>query len=274
MSMLPAIERSFVSVPSGRVHLAAAGAGRPVLLLHQTPRSWDEFREVLPLLGRHYRAIAMDTLGFGDSDSLPLAEVSIENLAAGAHDVLAALGHRSAVIVGHHTGAAIAAEMAAAHPDRVAALVLSASPYVDAARRAAAHGKHIIDDVAARADGGHLVDLWAMRRPFYPENRPDLLERFVVDALKAGPLAAEGHRMVDRYEMDKRLPLIRSPTLVIAPTADPHAYPHAPKVAAAIEGSVLVEIENGMVPLPDQMPHEFAEAVHDFISSLRLPAIG
>ena len=88
-----------------------------------------------------------------------------------------------------------------------------------------------------------------------------------VDALKAGPRAAEGHRVVDRYEIDKRLPLVRCPTLVITPTADPHAHPHAPSVATAIAGSTLVNIENGMVPLPDQMPKEFAEVVHDFLSS-------
>jgi pimeloyl-ACP methyl ester carboxylesterase len=62
--------------------------------------------------------------------------------------------------------------------------------------------------------------------------------------------------------------LVRCPTLVIAPTADPHAYPNAPKVAAAIPGSRLIEIENGMVPLPDQMPFEFATAVLEFVASL------
>ena len=264
------IERSFVSVPSGRVHLAACGAGQPVLLLHQTPRSWDEYRDVLPLLGRHYRAIAMDSMGFGDSDALS-GEISIERLAAAAHELLMELGHRRAAIVGHHTGAAIAAEMAAAYPETVAALVLSASPYVDDERRSKAHGKRIIDEVTSRDDGSHLIELWGMRRAFYPDNRPDLLERFVVDALKAGSRAAEGHRMVDRYMMDRRLPLVRCPTLVIAPTADPHAYPHAPKVVAAIKGAKLVVIEDGAVPLPDQMPREFAAAVHGFLSSL--PAI-
>src|ERR1700736_387020 len=69
--MTPMIERSFVSISSGLVHVAACGAGRPILLVHQTPRSWDEFREVLPLLGEKYRAIAMDTVGFGDSQPLP-----------------------------------------------------------------------------------------------------------------------------------------------------------------------------------------------------------
>ena len=80
---MPQVERSFVPVPSGRIHVAAAGSGAPVLLLHQTPRSWDEFRDVLPLLGRHYRAIAMDTIGYGDSDPLREGQASIESWAKG-----------------------------------------------------------------------------------------------------------------------------------------------------------------------------------------------
>jgi len=265
---MPPVERSFISVASGRIHLAAAGDGAPVLLLHQTPRSWDEFREVLPLLGRHYRAIAMDTVGYGDSDPLPQGQASIERWAKAAHELLVALNINRAAVVGHHTGAAIATEIAAAYPEQIAALVLSACPYVDAERRAEAQQfKHVIDEAEPRADGGHLARLWSMRQPFYPADRIDLMERFIVDALKAGPRAAEGHRIVDRYEMEKRLPLVRSPTLVIAPTADPHAYPHAPKVAAAIAGSILVEIENGMVPLPDQMPKEFTAVVHRFLAT-------
>ena len=264
--MTPAIERSFVALPSGRVHIATCGAGRPILLLHQTPRSWDEYRDVLPLLAGKYRAIAMDTVGFGDSEPLPVGADSIENWAAVAHELLAKLGCARAVVVGHHTGAAIALEMAAMHPERVEALVLSAAPYVDAERRASEPTRRIIDDVAAHPEGRHLVDLWARRQPHYPEGRRDLLERLMIDALKAGPRAAEGHRVVGRYVMERRLPLVRCPTLVIAPTADPHAYPHAAKVAAAIAGSRLIEIEGGMVPLPDQMPQVFAAAIDQFLS--------
>src|SRR5215467_14395602 len=111
--MTAAIERSFVAIDSGIVHIAACGAGRPILLLHQTPRSWDEFREVLPLLGAKYRAIAMDTVGFGDSEPLPAGKDSIESWATVAHALLAQLGCPRAVVAGHHTGAAIAVEMAA-----------------------------------------------------------------------------------------------------------------------------------------------------------------
>ncbi len=265
---MPQIERSFISTEFGRIYIATAGAGAPVLLLHQTPRSWDEFRDVLPLLGRHYRAIAMDTMGYGDSDPLPHGQASIESWAKTAHALLAALGVTRAAVVGHHTGAAIAVEMAAAYPQTVAALILSASPYVDAVRRAAAQKEHkaVVDEVTPRMNGAHLAELWSLRQPFYPTDRIDLLERFMVDALKAGPRAAEGHRVVDRYEMEKRLPLIQSATLVIAPTADPHAYPHTSKIAAAIRGSTVMEIANGMVPLPDQLPEEFSSVVHRFLA--------
>ncbi len=162
--------------------------GAPVLLLHQTPRSWDEFRDVLPLLGRHYRAIAMDTVGYGNSDPLPQGQASIENWAKAAHQLLVALNIERVAVVGHHTGASIAIEIAASYSEQVAALVLSASPHVDAARRteAKAHKRAVVDEVTPRMDGGHLAELWSMRQSFYPPDRIDLLERFIIDALKAG----------------------------------------------------------------------------------------
>lgn len=264
------IDRVFVKTRSGRLHAAIAGEGFPVLLLHQTPRSWDEYRDVLPLLGRRFRAIAMDTAGFGDSQPKPWGDNSIESWAAAAFDLLDALGVTRAALVGHHTGAVVAMEMAASRPDRVAALVLSSCPFVDATRRASHHGKPVIDEVTRRPGGEHLTELWQRRQPFYPPGDTTLLERFMVDALKAGELAVEGHRVVGRYHMETRVPLVTSPTLVLSATADPHAYPAAPRVAQAIAGSRCVEIAGGMVPLPDQMPAAFAAAVESLLSSIEL----
>ena len=191
---------------------------------------------------------------------------SIELWAQGAFALLDALGETRAAVVGHHTGAVIAVEMAAMAPERVSTLVLSACPFVDAARRARHEGTRVIDDVEARADGLHLAELWARRQPFYPTGDIDLLQRFIVDALRAGEMAAEGHRVVNRYRMEDRLGHIRCPTLVIAPTGDPHVHPVAPRVAEAIAGSILRELPGGMVPLPDQMPEAFAGLVREFLA--------
>src|SRR5690606_30988596 len=117
-------------------------------------------------------------------------------------------------------------------------------------------------------DGSHLGELWRIRQPWYPEGDVDLLERFVVDAIKAGPRASHGHTVVARYRMEERLPRIRCPVLVVAPTDDPHAWPRSRPVAQAIDGSRIVEVPGGMVPLPDQMPEAFARIVEAFVDSL------
>lgn len=121
------VSRHFIDLPTGTIHYASCGSGPPVLLLHQTPRSWDEYRDVLPLLGRHFRAIAMDTPAFGDSAKPPPAHDSIERWAEAALSLADALGLQRLAVVGHHTGAAIAIELAAAFPTRVSAAVLSAA---------------------------------------------------------------------------------------------------------------------------------------------------
>lgn len=259
----PIVERDFVGVDHGRMHVAVCGTGFPVLLLHQTPRSWDEYRDALPLIGRHGRAIAIDTPGFGDSEPLP-GMPTIEGWAAAALQLLSALAVERFAVVGHHTGAAIAVEIAARAPDRVAAAVLSACPYVDAARRERHARQRVIDDVTEHADGSHLAELWNRRRPFYPENDTDLLRRFMADALRSGPLAVEGHRVVNRYRMEDRLGLIACPTLVLVPENDPNAR-SGDAVAAAIRGSVMRSIPGAQVPFPDQMPAIFAEQVVGFL---------
>lgn len=263
------IEHRFVAVPHGEIHCAITGSdGPPVLLLHQTPRSWDEYRDVLPLLGRKYRAIAMDTIGFGDSSKPPLEYDSVEVWAEVAASLLDALEIEDVVVVGHHTGAVIAIELAASYPQRVRAAVLSSAPFIKTRTVQRAHRRSPVDDVERTPDGSHLLELWRLRQPFYPDGDIDLLERFIIDALKAGPRAAGGHYTVANYDMESRLPLVTCPVLLLAAPADPFAYPSLPLLSARLGTAKVVEIEGGMVPLVDQMPEEFSSAVMDFLEDL------
>jgi pimeloyl-ACP methyl ester carboxylesterase len=263
---MPEVRRGFVGIPGAVVHYAEAGEGEPILLLHQTPRSWDEYRDVLPLLGRSRRAIAMDTVGFGDS-TRARGEATIERFADCAAQLLAALGISRAAVVGHHTGGVIALELAARRPDVVERLVCSSTPFVDDEGRARRAARPVIDEVEPSDDGSHLAELWRGRARFYPRGRPDLLTRFVVDALRAQEPPHAGHRAVWAYRMDERIALVRAPALLIGATEDPFAYPHLPQLAAALPGSSVVELKGGMVPLPDQLPQEFAAAVDGFLDA-------
>jgi pimeloyl-ACP methyl ester carboxylesterase len=258
------VTRAFLDTPAGQIHYRTAGTGRPVLLLHQTPRSSDEYRDVIPMLAREFRVVAMDTIGYGDSHKPPKT-CAVEDYARGALDLLDGLGIARTAVVGHHTGAVIGTELAASHPGRVERLVLSNSPYVDAEDRERRKTRPPIDEFEVREDGSHLTELWQRRLAFYPKGRPDLLTRLVIDALKAGDRAEEGHRAVSAYRMETKVGAIRCPTLVVCGTDDPFSYPRLGPLAAAIRGSQSLPIPGGTVATVDQMPGEFAAAVLPFL---------
>jgi len=263
--------RRYLDLSRGQMHLVEAGAGPAVLLLHQTPRSVDEYRDVVPLLAdAGLRAIALDSPGFGASDPLP--EPSIEAIAVAVREALRALGCTDVVAVGHHTGGVVAVELAVTAPELVRGRVLSSTPLVDETFRARpAHG---VDDVEAEQDGSHLLQLWRGREAFYPAGRPDPLERFVRDALTAGlDLASAGHALVRAYRMEDRLPALAVPVLLIDAPDDPFGHSHVQRMQRVLPRAHRVEIPGGMVPLPDQCPAEYAALVADFVDDMptRIP---
>jgi pimeloyl-ACP methyl ester carboxylesterase len=262
----PTVHRRYLDTSDGQIHYVTAGSGRPVLLLHQTPRSWDEYRDVIPILARERRVVAMDTIGYGESYK-PSGRSDIEDYARGAVALLDGLAIASTAVVGHHTGAVIAMELAASHPERVERLVLSACPYVDASDRDRRHrtGGHRVDHVEPKPDGTHVAELWQIRQAFYPKERPDLLTRFLADALRAGEKIREGHGACSRYHMEEKIGRVRCPTLVTWGTEDRFASPQAETVARHIPGSRLAPIVGGTVAVVDEMPEAFAALVLDFL---------
>lgn len=274
----------YADTPLGQLHYAEAGEGdHPVILLHQTPRSLDEFREVQPLLARKRRVIAMDMYGFGMSAKPGPGHQTIEQYASGVIALADALSLDRFAVVGHHTGMFVASEVAATAPDRVTAAVLSAGEYADAGFRSEVTRQmteggfdengvdFAVDVVSRKEDGQHLKELWAKRYPIYPAGRPDLLDRFIRDALAQGVDPAEGHLACARYVMEDRVGLVVAPVLLLAATEDPVSYPHTAKVAAAYvkaKSIEVVEIEGGRIPLMEQKTAEVVAAIDAFFESV------
>ncbi len=260
------IERAFVHTREGRIHYASAGTGDPVLLLHQTPRSWDEYRDVIPILAEQFRVLAMDTIGFGDSDK-PDRPGSVEEYGKGAVAFLDAIGVERVHVVGHHTGGVVGVEVAATHPDRVDKLVLSGTTCVDAEGRRIAAEWPSIDLVEVSADGSHLTRLWQKRMSYYPPDRPDLLHRLVIDCLRVFDRVEEGHIAVDTYHMEDRLPKIKATVLLVCGTEDWAAYPDLKRLAAYLPDATVLEVPGAGIPFPDHLPERFAEVVLGFLTS-------
>jgi pimeloyl-ACP methyl ester carboxylesterase len=254
------IRRRYVETSFGQLHLAEAGAGEHVLFLHQTPRSWTEFIHVLPVVGRQAHAMAMDTLGFGQS--APTSVASIERFAAAVNEVLEVLGLDRVTLVGHHTGAVIALEAATTNPDRFSSLVLSAMPLVTPERRERARNRPSVDHVETSADGSHLAELWQRRRSFYAAGQEADLTRFVVDALQVDDVD-DGHHAVNDYEMPAALPRVRTRVLLLCGADDPYSLPDQAALAEILQCELMV-IDNAGVCLPEQRPVEFSQAVLSF----------
>jgi pimeloyl-ACP methyl ester carboxylesterase len=128
---LPGVEHHWLDVPSGcgrvRLHVAEAGAGTPVLLLHGWPQHWWCWRRVIERLRNHYRLLAPDLRGFGWSEA-PGTGYSATGFASDAVGLLDALGLTRAHVVGHDWGGFAAILLALRHPERVDRLLLSNTP--------------------------------------------------------------------------------------------------------------------------------------------------
>jgi pimeloyl-ACP methyl ester carboxylesterase len=114
------------------LHIAEAGQGPLVLLLHGFPESWYVWRHQLQALAdAGYHAVAPDVRGYGRSDKPDALEAySLKHLVADFVGLLDALGERTAVVVGHDWGSAMAWTCAALHPERFRAVVGMSVPHL------------------------------------------------------------------------------------------------------------------------------------------------
>ena len=114
---------NFLDTPKGRLHYHVAGDGPPLLLLHGSGpgvSGWANFRGNLPVFAEHFTTYLLDMPGAGKSYS---PDVNPMMAAPGAVlDFLDGLGLGPLPIVGNSMGGAIAARIAADHPERVSRL--------------------------------------------------------------------------------------------------------------------------------------------------------
>ncbi len=113
------------------MHIAEAGAGPLVLMVHGWPESWYSWRHQIKALAEAgYHAVAPDIRGYGRTDCPePIESYRMQEIMADLTGLLDALDEKTAVIVGHDWGSMIAWYSAVLHPDRYRAVVAMSVPY-------------------------------------------------------------------------------------------------------------------------------------------------
>lgn len=116
----------FLELHGDRVAYHDVGDGPALLLIHGMAGSSSTWRELIPRLSRHYRVIAPDLLGHGESDK-PRGDYSLGAFAVFLRDVLDQLGVARATIIGQSLGGGIAMQFAYQHRDYCERVVLIGS---------------------------------------------------------------------------------------------------------------------------------------------------
>ena len=119
---LTGVTHRWVDVGGLGVHVAEAGVGPPLVLLHGWPQHWFCWRHVVPLLADRYRLIMPDLRGHGWSDA-PRRGYEKEQLADDLLGLLDALGLDRVRLVGHDWGGWTGFLACLRSPDRFRAFV-------------------------------------------------------------------------------------------------------------------------------------------------------
>lgn len=122
---MSAVRHSFVETRGFPTHVAEAGSGAPLLLLHGWPEFWATWEPMFERLGDRFRLVAPDFRGFGESGNPtpgPSDQAGPDVLADDIVALLDRLGIARAGFVGHDVGAYVMQRLAIRHPDRVAGL--------------------------------------------------------------------------------------------------------------------------------------------------------
>jgi len=215
-----------------------------------------------------FRCLVYDCRGQGRS-ARPPGPYRIERHAADLLGLLDALRIRRPSIVGLSNGGAVAMTFAAAHPDRVRALVLvDTFARADGALRAKLRAWRVALDAGGPALRFDVSVPWNFSAAFLEAHEPEL------GALRELALAwdpdAMRALMAGSAEHDARdaLSRITAPTLVLVGEQDVLAPPWmAREVAGAIQGAQLRQIAGAGHAMPIEKAEEFCTAVRDFLES-------
>jgi pimeloyl-ACP methyl ester carboxylesterase len=261
------IRRTYVDGPWGQVHLRMAGAGTPLLLLHQSPLSGAMFDAVLPRLAdAGFAAVAADTPGFGQS-ALPDEAVGIAGYAQAMAAVLDALGWDRAHVVGHHTGASIAAALGAHHGARLDRLILNGPALLSDAERAHFAGFRF-DPLELCADGSHLLAAWNQRLAASPGwSDLDAMHRYTTEMLANPVHYGRGFSAAFAHDLAADLAAITAPTLILTNSGD-DLFAASQRAHALRPDFGFAALDGGTHDIIDEQPEAWVAAVTAFLQGV------
>ena len=202
MFELPPVELTRVTTNGIQLNCAVTGEGPLLLLLHGFPEFWGCWYNQIPALARHFKVVAVDLRGCGDSHK-PRSGYDALTLAGDIAGLIDAIGEgKRARIVGHDWGGFIAWALAYRYPERIDRLSILNSPHPLLYRRKAIKTSQVfkswyvlfftlpwIPDWYLRCRGGSGIRTVFRRGAARPEALdPEYVDHAVAEMLKPGAI--------------------------------------------------------------------------------------
>jgi pimeloyl-ACP methyl ester carboxylesterase len=228
----PRLRRAYFECRFGQLHVhnaIPAGGGfdelTTLVCLHASSGPGRAFVELSRILGMGRSIYSPDTPGCGESDS-PSRQPTIAEYAAAIGDFIDAMRFRRVDLLGVHSGAAVAAELAIARPQVVRRVVMVGAPVLDADERRSYR------DLSA-PEGTPRGALWARAA--------------IID-----------------WDADQRLPLLKQPLLVLRP--HDNFWQAGGRVTRLLPGARVVDLPDQDRQLVEKAPELVARHVTAFLA--------
>lgn len=240
-----------------------------VVLLHGiggAKEAWPAQLEALA--GAGYLAVAWDMPGYGATPAI--VPYDMAGLAAALGRLLDTLGGRRVVLLGHSMGGMVAQEAYAAHPERIAGLVLSGASAAFGPPDGAWQQAFLRQRLAPLEAGRTMAEIAPTLVAGMVGVEPDPQgARHAVELMSGVP--AETYRAALRallgFDRRAALPAIRVPTLLVAGERDPNAPPQVMRrMAERIAGAEYVELAGCGHLACLERPAQFNAAVLGFLA--------
>jgi pimeloyl-ACP methyl ester carboxylesterase len=265
--------RGYHEGPWGQVHIRHAGPAShqsddiALVLLHESPLSSRVWERMLPFSGAHRHVLAPDTPGYGLSDPPAEAGHEIPEYAAAILGALEHAGVGRMVVVGVHTGASIAIELAQ-QSDNVKGVVLSGVALLTPEQRAE-YLANWTPPIELTADGSQFT--WALERYhriWGADTPPWMLNTAIGDLLSISDRYFWGYQAAFRYDPEPALRELTQPTLLLDAEFDLLAD-NDPLVAAMVSDCRTHIIPELRGQLHMRVPEETARVIEEFIREIQ-----
>ena len=267
-----------VSANGIEIYYETHGAGRPLVLISGLSYSHWQWHKMIPSLAEHFRVVAFDNRGIGQTDK-PDGPYSAPMLAADTAGLLDALEIEQAAVMGHSMGGFVAQELALERPDLVSELILAATHFggpdhVPITEEAMA----VLSDTAGDPMERFRRGLAVSTAPGFADRRPGVIEKWLAyraqNPIEPGPYQAQltvGLALADEEAAyAHRLHRVQAPALILFGQHDKVVPPaNAYLLAEKIPDSTVKILPDAGHFFPLETPDAAVQAIVDFLRAVR-----